>query len=256
MRGIMRRAAVAAMLASSIPAAFAGYAYRFTTTTRSAIGEQLLSGRAVVDGPRMRIDFTRGDGIVFQDGSWIFSIDSGKTMMLVDPATRSYSRLELGELLRTAGSAMKAFSNGAMTFSTPSVTTTEGGSGGPIAGFPTRRRTVRSGFDWIVKLIGESVTTHVDIVSESWTTTALPAELMTFIQMPGFETGIESVDRVLRQQSSPNGFPLRQVTTTTTTTGKRHTVTTSETNISAVTKTDVAPGLFVVPGGYRRKSEG
>jgi hypothetical protein len=253
MLGIMRRAAVAAMLSASVPAAFAGYAYRFTTTTRSAIGEQVLSGRAVVEGPRMRIDFTRGDGVVFRDGSWLFSIDSGKTMMLVDPVSRSYSRLELGELLRTAGSVMKSLGEGAMTFSSPSVTATDGGDGGLIAGFPTRRRTVRSHFDWIVRLMGESVTTHVDIVSESWATTALPAELLTFIQMPGFETGIESIDRLLRQQSSPGGFPLRQLTTTTSTTGKRRTVTTSETNISAVTKTDLAPGLFSVPAGYGKK---
>ena len=139
-----------------------------------------------------------------------------------------------------------------MTVSAPTMVTKEGGDGGRIAGFPTRRRTVHSGFDWTMKLMGEKVTTHVDIVSESWTTTALPAELTTFIQMPGFETGIESVDRVLRQQSG-SGFPLRQLTTTTTTTGKRRTVTTSETNIAEIVKTDLPASVFTVPAGYKRK---
>ena len=243
----VRRAAVAALLAASVPTAFAGYGYRFVTTTKSAMGERLLSGRAVVDGPRMRVDFTRGDGVLINDGSWIVSTDSGRTLTLVDPASHSHSSLPLGELLRTAGSAMKAFGGGESSFSAPSVTATDGGDGGPIAGYPTRKRTVHSRFDWTIKLMGEAVTTHVDIVTESWITLALPAELTTFIQMPGFEVGIESIDRVLRQQSSATGFPLRQVTTTTTTAGSRRTVTTSETSISAIAKIDLPPALFIVP---------
>ena len=250
---MMRWVVIAAILTASIPTAFAGYTYRFTTTTKNAMGEQLLSGRAAVDGPKMRIDFTRGDGLLFSDGSWLFSTDSGKTLTLVNPASHSYSSLQLGDLLRTAGSALRAFGGGETAFSAPTAIATEGGDGGPIAGFPTRRRTLHSAFDWTVKLMGERVTTHVDIVSESWITTTLPAELTTFIQLPGFELGIESIDRALRQQSSTNGFPLRQVTTTTTTTGSRRTVTTSETNISAVAKTDLSPGVFSVPTGYKKE---
>lgn len=252
MIGMMRRMAVGVLLIGSVPAAFAGYSYRFTTTTKSAMGEQVMSGRAEVDGPRMRIDFTKGDGLVFSDGSWLVSADSGRTLTLVDPSAHSYSSLQLGELLRTAGSALKALGGAGMTVSAPTVVTKEGGDGGPVAGFPTRRRTVHSGFDWTMKLMGEKVTTHVDIVSESWTTTALPAELTTFIQLPGLETGVESVDGVLRQGSG-SGFPLRQVTTTTTTTGRRRTVTTSETNISEIVKTDLPASLFTVPAGYKRK---
>jgi hypothetical protein len=250
---MVRRMIVAALLAAVAVPAFAGYAYRFITTTKTAMGEHVLSGRAVVDGPKMRIDFTKGDGLLFADGSWLFSTDSGKTITLVNPGVHRYSSLEVGEMLRTAGSAMKMFGGGETAFTAPTVVTKELGDGGMIAGYPTRRRRVDSRFDWTVRLMGETVTTHVDIVSESWTTKALPAELTTFIQMPGFTTGIETIDRALSQQTAATSFPLRQVTTTTTTAGSRRTVTTSETNISGVTKTDATADLFTVPGGYTKE---
>src|SRR5438093_3283265 len=102
--------------------------------------------------------------------------------------------------------------------------------------------------------MGQAMSNHIEMSSEVWATDKLPAELMTFVQMRGFKTGIEGLDKLVEAQSAAiKGFPLKQVMTSTTTSSRGGAKTwTTKTTVTGVQKSEVATSEFDVPAGYSK----
>lgn len=232
----------------------AGVSYDFKSVTDGRGGSE-LAGRAKVEGKNMRMEFSSGDQMIFQDDSVVISTDGGKTLLVLDSKKKTYYELSLEETINALGSMIKGL--GGMikiSVSNPDVKITERGDGGAVEGFPTRKYVVDSTYDMSMSVMGMKNEMHIVSKTESWNTDKLDREAMSFVQQKGFKTGIEDLDKLIAAEStSLKGFPLKQVRTQTTTgnNGKATTNTTT-TTITNVKKGSIAASEFQIPGDYEK----
>ena len=235
------------LLAAAV--ASAGVTYEFTMNVDGAGGG--MAGTASADGPRSRAELTRGDGLLFEDGSVIVSADGGRTLHVLDPGARTYYRLssdlfaKVGTLVKNMGSMLR------ISVSNPKVAVRSAGAGAPIEGYPTTRYEIDASYDLAMTVLGSQMKSRVVMRSEVWTTPRLAAA-GSFIQESGIRTGIEEIDALIASQAAGvKGFPLRQVTTMTTTQGKKTATQTSTFTVSKIREQALDASLFAVPAGYR-----
>ncbi len=232
----------AALLLLLATNALAGVSYRFDGTSSR--------GRVIADGKNIRIEFDRGDNLLFRDSSVAVSTDGGKTLTLLDPATKTFTTLTLDEVLRNATAGLN------VRFTNPKVTARLLGDGGTLEGYPTRKSSLDAAYDIVVEVMGQQLATHVSMHTESWRTDRLPEELTSFVQLKSFHTGIDAVDKLIDATSSPQlkGFPLKEVTTMRTKSGDgREATVTSSIEVHDVRRVATTPAQFAVPAGYKRR---
>src|SRR5581483_3616710 len=206
-------------------------------------------------GPRMRMDMTKGDNMVFKDNSVVLSADGGKTMSVFDPASKTFYDLKIEEIIGGNSSILKGIGDLVkFDFANPKVSVSDGGDGGTIAGFPTHKYVLNASYDINVNAMGQQITTHIDMDTDSWTTDKLAPEMSSFLQMNGIHTGIEVVDKLVdAQRSAMRGFPLKQVSTVHVSQGLGQDMTmVTTTNITDVQQTNVDASAFAPPSGYTK----
>ena len=239
------------------PSAFAGITYN-TQSTTTGIRSITIVGRVTVDGPHMRMDVDQGDKMLFNDNAVVLSNDGGKTMSVFDPATKTYFDLQLQDALANTSSMLKSFGDMIkISFDNPHVTVRDAGEGGAIDGFPTRKYALDASYDMNIDAMGQKMTTHLVMNTETWATEQLSAEMSSFLQMRGLRTGIDSVDKLIEAQTtSVRGFPLKQVSTVhISQTGNDMTMTTTSTVTDVVKKKNIEALTFAVPAGYTRTDD-
>lgn len=199
-------------------------------------GSSGMSGRVLADGPKVRIDV---DG-----GSVILTNDAGKTLLMLDPETKTYTTTTVAALTSAA----------ALNISNVTAKARELGDGGPIEGFPTKRWQLDLGFD--VEAAGTSV--HVAMRSESWRTDKVPEAAASIAMAQAGRTGIAAIDKVIDSMDAANmkGFPLKDVTTVST---KPASGGEGETTSFSVEAHDIRVNVpataaqFAVPADYKKK---
>jgi len=241
-----------ALLAVATPA-LAGLSYHIDSTT-SGVRESHLTGDASVEGNSFRMDVSRGDGLTFKDGAVILSRDGGKTLLVLDPSTKSYYQLDLAQLLGGAGGLMKQLGDLVkISIQNPKSTAREAGSGGTIEGYPTRRAITDSSYDVVMDAMGQKMTMSFAMNTESWSTDKIGSEAASFLQMSGTRTGIDAVDKLIAAHAGTvKGFPLKQVTTIHVKQNGRDQATTTTTLISAIVRKPIAATAFATPAGYTK----
>ncbi|HWW61041.1 MAG TPA: hypothetical protein VN181_06720, partial [Thermoanaerobaculia bacterium] len=210
----MKRLLAFAALAFCALSAFAGITYRFDSVTTGTAGGN-LSAVAKVEGANMRLDFLRGDGVLFRDKAVAVSRDAGKTFSVTDPEAKTFyviSSADLGglaSLLRQFGRLVT------IAIENQKVSVREGGDGGVIEGFPTRRRIVDASYDIAIDAMGQKIRIHNTSHSEHWLTDRIDAGAGAFFQgTSATKSGIDALDKLLAAQlAGVTGFPLKQVTT-------------------------------------------
>lgn len=193
----------------------AGIVYQFQGTTGA--------GRVIADGAKMRIEFTRGDGLLFRDSSVVVSTDGGRTLTLLDPTKKTFVTINVADLAAGA------------TVGNAKVSARELGAGGTIEGYPTRKWSLDGSYDLDVA----GLPLHVSVHSESWRTDRIADEAQ-------FKGG-SVIEKLLPPQVK--GFPLKEVTTIRT----GNSSVTSSTAIHGVRRVNVAPAAFTIPAGYKKK---
>jgi hypothetical protein len=252
--GTMKRLFFLLIIAALAVPLSAGVTYNFSSVTDGRGGTQ-MSGVTSIEGTNMRLDFTRGDRMIFKDGSVVLSRDGGKTLLVLDPKQKSYFELDLEEVFGSLGNAMKSM-GGVVQFSirNQKVQVSPGTSGGTIEGYATTKYRVDSTYEMTMKVMGMGSTSNIHSVTETWTTDKLGSELITFVQMKGLRTGMEDLDKLLASQTKGvKGFPLKQVTTTTTTSGKKSQTNTTTVMITDIRNAKIDLAKFEVPKGYKKE---
>lgn len=232
-------------------AAHAGVTYQFDSVT-TGLTEQRMNGAVKAEGQNVRVEIVRGDGMFFGDGSLVLSTDGGKTLSVVDPKSRSYYVLDLNDLL--ANSVLQQFGSlFDIKVQNPRVAVRDRGAAGAMVGYPVRKSTVDSSYEFALKTLGERSTIRVQMTTDVWSTDRVPAEFTSFLQMRGFRTGIEAVDKVLAAQTgSIKGFPLKQITTTRVFMGPKPVTSTTTSTVTGLRQASFAPAQFALPAGYRK----
>ena len=225
-----------------------GLRYRFES--RSQPGS-LLSGVASIEGRSMRIDVEHGDRFLLKDHTVLLSNDGGATLLMLDPAKKTYSQLDPSALIGELRAVLTS-GDGKLSVSNPKVVVTPIGDGGKVSGFKTLQYRVSTSYDLTIIVLGGGVKSTIRSSSTIWATEEIPSSAQMFLQQT--RTGITELDRLLEQQSSAvKGFVLRENSSTSiSTNGRPAASTTSRIEISKVEKVVLPASLFVLPTGYKK----
>jgi hypothetical protein len=224
--------------------AFAGVSYSFRSTTKG-LTSSTLTGTAESEGSNLRVQFVRGDGTLFRDGSVAVSNDGGKSIAVLDPKAKTYFVVPLGELSGVLGST------DLIHVTNPSVKVTDAGDGGAMEGMATRHLRLEAGCDLS---LGGSQKTRMTMTGELWVTHALPPNTAGFLGGNGLRTGIEALDALIDAQGSAlrGAFPLKEVMTVSAQGGVISFASSTTATVSNVRVRPIPPGQFVIPKGYVR----
>lgn len=243
---------VFALFAATI-SAFGGVTYDFTNTATGMMN-QSIAGTVKAEGANIRIDIRKGDGMLFQNGSFVVSSDGGQTMNVASPSTRTFYQIDLRSLVGGTDTLLKQF-GGAVTFDVrnPKVSVTGGADGGNVGGFATKKSSVDSAYEIAVEGLGQPMSIRMQLRTDVWWTDKISADFTTFLQKRGFRTGIDAVDKLIAAESaSIKGFPMKQITTTKVNLGGNEMSTTSTTLVQNVKTMALPPATFAMPAGYAK----
>jgi hypothetical protein len=248
----MRRILIAALFFAAVPA-FAGVSYKFQSVS-TGMQSSTIAGTVQVEGTNMRIDFTSGDGTLFKSDSILLTSDGGKTLQVFDPTTKTYFEVPVDQLLGGATAALKNL--GAMmkiSFDNPQASAKDEGDGGTIEGYPTRKSQLDASFDINIDMSGQKMNSHMSLTTERWTTDKISASFVNVFQTQGIRTGVEAVDKLIAaQESLPNGFPLKQVSTIHVKQGANDLTAVSTSTVTNVQTKTIPAATFVAPEGYSK----
>ncbi len=233
--------------------AFGGLTYKVQSST-NGIRNVTIAGNVTVDGPHVRMDVTTGDNMIFKENSVVLSNDGGKTMTVLDPSSKSYYDLQLDQVLSSSASMLKNL-NGMvnLSFNNPHVAVRDAGNGETLEGFVTHKYVLDASYDIAIDAMGQKMTTHMAMTTESWTTDQLSSEFTNFLQMSGFRTGVESLDKLIDAQSSGvKGFPLKQVSTVHMSQNGNDVTMTTTALVTNIEKKTVDAARFAMPEGYTK----
>ena len=233
------------------PALFAGLTYDFQSTTTGA-GARTMNGSVRAEGSRVRLTMSKGDGILFKDGSVVVSVDGGRTLAVMDPSAKSYYEINFGELIGDASGLMKQF-GAAVEIENPRVKVTDGGGAGNVEGYPVKKSTLDSSYDMVVKVAGQRMPLKINMTTEVLWTDRLGSEFTNFLQMQGMRTGIEALDKIIQAQTSNiKGFPLQQKTTTRIDMNGNTMTSTASSKVSKIQKAKIEASDFALPAWYTK----
>jgi hypothetical protein len=235
--------------------------YHFTSENRvenEGQQPQTYTVEGWVEGDGARVVFKGGmAGAGIPAGSSIVSKDGGKTLYLVDPEAKTYSRFDLEALLGAAGSIMNAMGGVVrMKIEDKKVDARPPVDGGNLLGYPTRRYVFDTAYTLAMSVLGMKHRMRTVTHEEIWTTTSL--------KDPGFgawlakraqKTGYPELDELIAMaMHDVEGVPLKQVTETMTTDKSGKTQRTVQTmQVTALEEAPVDASMFEVPAGYTEK---
>ncbi len=248
----MKRGIAALIVTLMSAPLFAGMTYQFQSVTTGKNGSE-LAGKASVEGTNMRLDFSKGDKVIFKNNSVVISKDGGKSMFVIDPKEKTYFEFSLDDLFGALGGMSNAMPGMfKMTIENQSVKLTGSGDGGVIEGYPTKRYVVDSAYDMNIKIMGMKQNSKIKTTSETWTTEKIGREYATFVQQKGFRTGMEDLDKLIAAQTAAiKGFPLKQVLTTVSTANNKSETSVTTMTVSSLKTTTVPASQFEIPAGFK-----
>lgn len=208
----MRKTLLATALLLATQSGWAGVSYEFVQNTQSNI-EQMpsttLTGRAIIDGPRSRIDF--GAGNLYAPGAYVISTDASRTLLYVDPVTKTYSEVNAAGIAATYGAADIKIAN----FKTNTTLLDDHPT---IAGIPTNHYHLMISYEMTLQYGTMPLTQRVEEEIDKWTTPRFGDIADAFFANGSVKTGNPKLDELMDTEThSIKGFPLRQTVTVRTT---------------------------------------
>lgn len=201
----MRKTLLAIVLLLATQSGWAGVSYEFVQNTQSNI-EQIpsttLTGRAIIDGPRSRIDF--GGGNIYAPGAYVISTDASRTMLYVDPVSKTYSEVNAAGIAATYGAADIKIDN----FKT---NTTFLDDHPVVAGIPTNHYHLTITYDMTLQYGTKPLTQRISEEIDKWTTPRFGDVADSFFAGGSVKTGNPKLDELIDTETRTiKGFPLRQ----------------------------------------------
>ncbi len=233
--------------------------YEFRQTVNSdveSIPSNDMTGRAVIDGERFRVEFI--SGTAYPPGTYVISTTGSRQQTWVDPSKKSYVEVNAANVASALGSSR-------ITIANKKVDVTPMPDHPIIAGLPTDHYRMVMSYDISVPfgqiLLKQSVTTVID----KWTTMAYAGVGESLLAGGGLHTGNADLDDLMDTENTKiKGFPLRQTIEITTVNvnprmpgsqiplKQTRTQTRDLTITSIQATTAVAAALFQIPAGYHK----
>jgi hypothetical protein len=244
-------AAAAAAAPSRAAAPLAAISFTVTTRSESSLTKSASMADTTVKGfaagDLARIEFTQSRNPLAPKGSFLLTLDGGKTVRLADPRAKScrpWSPSGPAAGKSTVGSAV------ATRFENVSVARTLDEAGPGIAGLPTRHFRFTIAYDSIVDVMGTVRRSHTEKVADVWAAPELSAAgVSVWLRALPAPTGDADLDRKIKgAMAGLPGTPVKTVTTATVrddTGFEQKTTTTVE--LTRLARTRVPASAFAVP---------
>jgi Domain of unknown function (DUF4412) len=236
-----------------------GFYYEATTVDQLENGKERSRSQvhAWIDGPAAKIEFREQKGTMFKPGSYLLTKDAGRTLYLVDPKEKAYSKWDLEAMLASTFALIEGMGpllN--IDFSNASSKKLGEDDGGSLLGHPTRRYEWQSGYDMKMSILGMKRQYHIDATQEFWSTTDVDAEgFRVWLRPDRSRTGNSGLDEILSSEvAKVQGFPLKSITRSTMTTGKgKQQKSTSTMEVTTLREESVPASSFELPEGYEER---
>lgn len=257
---VLTLSAVALVLLASAPAAQAGVYYQAETSVQSSAGAKgdHIVVEAWVEGDNAKILFKESSNPLTTEGSYLLTRDGGKTVLLVNPKEKSYTEMDLTQLLGSLG-AMRDAMGGVVDieFSQPEVEILGEEEGDEILGIPTRRFQLRSHYGVTIKVLGIKQASDTEVMQELWVAEGWDdAAVGMWLRKQPPSTGDAEFDALLAAEANKvQGLPLLSRSVTTTISGrkgKRKSTTTTTTEVTKLERMTVESSEFELPAGYQK----
>jgi hypothetical protein len=237
----------------------AGIEYQFRQVRRSeveTVPSLDITGKAVVEGERSRVDFT--GGTPYTPGSYVISVDGARNLTFVDPAHKTYAEVNLAGLAGAVGAARIEITNLKSNVENLADHPT-------IAGMPTNHARLTVKYDITMKIGTLALKQKVQTIIDKWSTNAFGDVNDTFLASGSLHTGNSQIDEILDAETTKiKGFPLRQLVQVTTTSQNSRLNSselkfsptrkqTTETVVSSVESRAIAPSAFQIPATYTKQ---
>ncbi len=211
-----------------------------------------------VEGDRARVEFKGSSAAAgVPEGTYILSTDGGKTLYLVDPKEKTYSKWDMEAMLRGAGSMMNAVGGMMkMEFRDRKVEAADPVPGGKILGYPTTKYVFDTSYTMVVKVFTMKQEQHVSSHEEIWATDSLADPgFAAWLRKKAPRTGNEDLDAMIEAgMKKIDGVVLKQITRSRTVDSKgkkKESVSTME--VVQLEETGVDDAMFRIPPGYTEK---
>jgi hypothetical protein len=252
----MKRLMVTVALTLIAVSSSAAIQYEFVQKNTSADAVEPVSdltGRAVLDGDRLRIDFIGGN--LYPPGTYVVSTDGSRRLLFVDPTKEWYTEVNTASVATALGTSNIKIANLKSSLETRDDRPV-------IAGYPTEHSRLTISYDISVTVRSIPLKQHVRTEIDTWATSQFPsASAMSFLS--GLRTGNADIDKLLEVETMRvKGFPLRQTVTTRAVADvapKKSALNTPaaktivrEMWVTSIQETAPDPRLFTVPASYHR----
>jgi len=252
---MMRKGLIAVAVMASVVGgqAWAGISYQARTTSEGTKGADMQSNlvRAWVDGDKAKIEFVESNNPMMGKGTYLVTSDGSKTLYLVDPKEKTYSKFDLDGIAQLTGGAMKMMN---AKFSDPKVEPLGEENGGLVVGIPTTLYRYRTSYTMSMSFMGMKTSSKTVEEQETWVAPKLvEAALGIWLRRDAPKTGNDELDGMIRAQRSKwQGFPLKQRTVRTATDNKgKSQVTTTTMEVIDWQPAVVPASTFAIPAGFK-----
>jgi hypothetical protein len=231
-------------------AATAAAQFSFVLTERK--GGRLSTTQGYADGAKFRLEPQESKTADNPQGMYAISVDSGRTVYLVNPARQEFARVDSQTLMAKAAEELKALmKQTSLQVESPKVETVLTEPGETLDGHPTRHHKVRISYSmhFLKTDVRRSYVEYQDLWMASDIEQKGASNLLIYFR----PTGDARVDSAwVRELAQISGFPLRQVTLRTEVNedGNSNVLRISR-EISKVQTEPVPASLFVLPTSYK-----
>lgn len=268
--------AAALLLVAAVPQPVAtpraaGFIYDFRMTVRTLDDkgkvkeETPLVGHAEVAGGNGKIAIVdaKGDKSMYRKGEYMLIRDEGKTLVSVDPESKTYDEMDLdayGQALDAMAQATGAMMN--VTITDLKTTTEKLGAGEEISGFPTKKFRMKQTYHMALKIAFMKTNSRNDVTTDYWV-----ADEIKDLRNPIFEMGLrignillssarDYLEQSLKAQKDLfAGMPVKTVTHAISIEDKngKKTETTTTFEITTIRRGDVPASTWAIPAGYTKR---
>lgn len=224
--------------------------FTFVLTERTSGSVSITRG--FEDGAKFRLEFQESQIAENPKGMYAISVDSGRTIFLVNPVRKEFARIDSQTLMAKAMEELKArMTQANLQLESPKVETLLSEPGEVLDGHPTRHYKLRISYSlYFVKTdLRSSYVEYQDLWMASDIEQQGASNLLISFRLSG-DVRIDGAWQ--RELAQIPGFPLRQVTLRTEVNEDGNsTVLRTLRDIKAVQSGPVPESLFVLPIGYK-----
>jgi hypothetical protein len=220
---------------------------------KAAAQDGTINGWA--SGQNGKVEFIGNANPMMPSGSYLITRDGARTLVLVDPTRKTYSKFDVQAMLDATGGMMQGMkSMMKMQFESPKIEKLLEEDGGLIAGLPTRHYKYRTTYTVNMQFMGSHRTVTI-LEEDIWATTkTLDPAMGIWLKKQPAKTGDEELDAMIAaEMNKVSGFPLKRVSVTTTESEGRKQTFRNEMEVTRLTVKPVPLSTFQIPTGYKEQ---